>query len=48
MNEIDIMLDYLTQLTKDEADLIEKALSWNDEDKLAFMIAKKYMDKEWE
>lgn len=47
MNEIDIMLDYLTQLTKDEADLIEKVLAWDDETKLTFKIAKKYMDKDW-
>ena len=46
--EIDKMIDYLTQLTKEEADLIESVCKWPDEYKVDFCIAKKMFDKEHE
>lgn len=45
--KIELMLDYLTKLTKDEADLIEHVITeWTDEMKLAFKLAKKIFEEE--
>jgi hypothetical protein len=37
-------LKYLSQLTKDEAEFIEHILSWTDEEKAAFMFAKRIFE----
>lgn len=39
-NEIDMMLEYLKKLTKEESDFIEHILKWPDNYKHAFLIAK--------
>lgn len=36
----------LPTLTKDEADLIENVLKWGDEEKAAFLLAKKMFEEE--
>jgi hypothetical protein len=38
-------LDYLERLTKEEADFISHVLKWDDEQKIAFNIAKKIFDE---
>lgn len=44
--KIDHFLEMLPQLTKDEADLIEQVLKWDDETKAAFMFAKRIFEDE--
>jgi len=45
--KIELMLDYLTKLTQDEADLIEVVIKeWDDEMKAAFMFAKKIFEEQ--
>lgn len=44
-NELDMMLEYLTKLTKDEADFIVHVLTWTDENKMAFMMARSLFDE---
>lgn len=44
-NNINKCLDYLPQLTKDEADLIEMALRWSSETRTAFLLAKKMFEE---
>jgi len=39
-------LEYLTQLTKEEADLIEDVCVWSDDQKFAFLFAKKMFEEE--
>ena len=39
-------LDYLSQLTKHEADFIEDILSWDNEQKVAFKMAKKIFEED--
>ena len=46
--EIDKMMEYLTQLTKEEADLIENVLTWPEDFKAAFIIAKRFFEEEFE
>jgi hypothetical protein len=46
--EIEKMTKYLTQLTKDEADLIECVLKWPDHYKAAFLLAKSFFEEEFE
>ena len=36
---------YLATLTKDEADFIEHVLKWDDEQKVAFVLAKKIFEE---
>lgn len=43
---IDFCMYYLTRLTKDEADLIDDVISWEEDLKLAFKIAKRQFDGE--
>ena len=43
--KIDKCLEYLSQLTKEEADLIENVLQWDDETKWAFKYAKKTFEE---
>ncbi len=38
--KIEYFLDLLPDLTKDESDLIETVIKWDDQTKLAFKIAK--------
>lgn len=45
-DSIDKFLEYLSTLTKDEADFIEHVLKWSDQEKMAFMIAKRIFDEE--
>lgn len=40
------MLDVLTQLTKEEADNIEHIVRWTNEERAAFLFAKKIFDEE--
>jgi hypothetical protein len=42
---IEVMLEYLTSLTREEADFAEHVLLWPHELKSAFMIAKKLLDQ---
>jgi hypothetical protein len=44
-SKIDKNLEYLSQLTKEEADWIVHILKWDDEQKLAFMTAKKIFEE---
>jgi ketosteroid isomerase-like protein len=44
--EIDEMLDYLTNMTKEQADFIQHVLNWSAEAKLAFIIAKQILNTE--
>jgi hypothetical protein len=37
-------LYYLTQLTKEDADFIEHVLKWDDEQRQAFMLAKRIFE----
>jgi hypothetical protein len=39
-DSIDRNIEYLSQLTQEEADLIEYVLNWNDDQTAAFKIAK--------
>ena len=43
---IDRNLQYLTQLTKDEADFIEHILLWEVEQKSAFLLAKRIFEED--
>lgn len=43
--ELDIMMNYLSQLTQDEANLIEHVLKWPDEYKGAFFLAKRIFER---
>ena len=45
-DKIDKFLELLPQLTKDEADLIYSALTRDDENKMAFRLAKKIFEEE--
>lgn len=44
--KIDFYLEKLSQLTKEEADFISDVLSWNDEDKIAFKLAKRIFEED--
>ena len=44
--KIDHFLEMLPQLTKDEADLIEQVLKWDDETKAAFIFTKRIFEDE--
>jgi hypothetical protein len=41
---LDENIEYLSQLTKDEADFIEHILSWTDEQRVAFAMAKRIFE----
>lgn len=43
---IDKHLQYLETLTKDEADFIRYVLDWNDEERMAFRLAKRFFEEE--
>ena len=45
---IDKNLDYLTHLTKDEAELIADVLTWDEKQRFAFMHAKKIFEGRFE
>jgi hypothetical protein len=47
-DKIDHFLTILSELTKEEAFLIEMALKWDSETQAAFMFAKKIFDEEIE
>jgi len=42
--KIEKNLKYLSELTKDEADFIENILKWDEEQKTAFMFAKRIFE----
>ncbi len=42
---IDKNIEYLTQLTKEEADFIEHILTWDDEQRIAFGFAKRIFEE---
>ncbi len=45
MNEkIDKFIEYFTTITKEECDYIESILKWDDETKMAFMMAKRIFE----
>ena len=39
-------IEYLQKLTKEEADFAEHILTWDDEQKLAFKLAKKIFEEQ--
>lgn len=43
---IEKMLDFLSTLTKKEADFIDCILNWKDEYKIAFLLAKKIFEED--
>lgn len=43
--EIEMMLEYLSQLTNEEADLIEHVIKWPPEYQSAFKFAKKLFEE---
>ena len=43
--QIDKNMEYLTQLTKEEADFIEHVLEWDDEQRIAFKLAKRIFEE---
>lgn len=45
---IDKNIEYLTQLTKEEADFIENILKWADDQRAAFMFAKRIFEEDLE
>ena len=45
-DNIETMLHYLSQLTEEEANFIADILSWSQEDKIAFMLAKKIFEED--
>jgi hypothetical protein len=44
--KIDKFIKYFTTITKEEADYIESILKWDDETKMAFMMAKQIFEEE--
>ncbi len=44
--KIDLMLKNLSQMTKEQADFIEEILKWNDEERAAFMFAKRIFEEQ--
>ena len=38
-------LQYFTEITQEEADYIESILDWDDETKIAFMMAKRIFEQ---
>jgi hypothetical protein len=46
--KIDYFLNLFPQLTKDEADLIEKVIGWDPDKKAAFIIAKRIFEDQRE
>ncbi len=47
-NELDQMIDYLPQLTKDEAELIASVCLWSNEMRSAFLWAKNIFEGKYE
>lgn len=43
--KIDKFLEYLSNLTKEEADFIESALKWDSETRVAFIMAKRIFEE---
>lgn len=43
---IDKNLRYLSELTKEESDFISNILSWDDEQKIAFSLAKRIFEED--
>lgn len=41
---IEMFLKYLSSITKEESDFIEHVLNWDDEKKVAFIVAKKIFE----
>lgn len=44
--KIDKFLKYFPTITKEESDYIEEILKWDDETKIAFMLAKRIFEEE--
>lgn len=44
-DKIEKFIKYLTTITKAEADFIESIINWNDETKIAFMMAKQIFEE---
>ncbi len=42
--KIDKFIRYFTVITKEESDYIESILNWDDETKMAFMMAKRMFE----
>ena len=41
---IDKFMEYLSKLTKEEADFLEMACAWSNEERQAFMMAKRLFE----
>lgn len=46
--KIEMMLEYLTKLTKDESDFISHVLAWESDDVIAFRLARKMFEYDQE
>ena len=42
---IDKFIEFLTTITKEESDSIENILKWENDDRIAFMIAKRIFEE---
>lgn len=45
-DKIEKFVEYLTTITKEDADFIEDVLKWDDESKAAFRFAKRLFDED--
>lgn len=43
--KINKFMHYFTTITKEQADFMEEILNWTDEDKIAFMLAKRIFEE---
>lgn len=43
--KIDKFIHYFTTITKEQADFMEDILNWDDEKKMAFMMAKQIFEE---
>lgn len=43
--KIDKFIKYFTTITKEQADFMENILKWDDEKKIAFMLAKRIFEE---
>lgn len=44
-DKIDKCIEFLTTITKEESDFIAEILKWDDEKRIAFMLAKRFFDE---
>ena len=46
LEKIDKFIEYFTTITKEESDYIESIMNWDDETKVAFMLAKRIFEED--